>query len=246
MAGVPLEVRMKGYEEAYKLTLPRRLPVLVRVDGRAFHSYTRTLARPYDDLLRGTMAHTALRLCRAIAGAKFAYTQSDEISVLLTNDDTLTTEPWVGGELQKLVSLAASMATSHFGSLAAEVELPPGAQFDARAFILPPDEVANYFVWRQQDCERNSIAMAAQTAFSHKQLQGMSKEDQILMLKGAGIDWYAYSAHHRLGVAVRKFQDPLPDLEPDETYCPAFSWGIDQEVPRFTADRAYIEATFEP
>ena len=109
-----LSDRMKGYENAYRIYLPKRLPVIVRIDGRAFHTFTKGMQKPFDHILMGCMKLTARRLCKEISGCKLAYTQSDEISLLLTCDDTLSTEPWFGNNLQKLTSLSASLATLYF------------------------------------------------------------------------------------------------------------------------------------
>jgi tRNA(His) 5'-end guanylyltransferase len=94
------------------------------------------------------MAATAVRLCHEIDGAQLAFTQSDEISVLVVDYTTLDTEPWFGGNLQKIVSVAAAAATVAFNARAQEenLELPSWAMFDARAFVVPHEDVVNYFI----------------------------------------------------------------------------------------------------
>src|SRR5262249_28462896 len=150
----------KRYERATRTVLPRRTYTLLRVDGRAFHSYLRDAARPYDLEFMADLDTVAAELCREIPGTVFAYVQSDEISVLTVDFDSTGTQPWFDGEVQKMVSLSAAIATAALNARR------PGrpATFDARVFtIADPVEVANYFVWRQRDAVRNSIAMAAQT-----------------------------------------------------------------------------------
>lgn len=120
--------RMKRYEHSYRLTFPRRLPVVIRVDGRAFHSHLRGAAKPFDMQFIEDMGHVAVALCEEISGAVFAYHQSDEVSVLVQDWVGEHAEPWFAGELQKIVSLSAAIATAALG------ERRPGRPlFDARA-----------------------------------------------------------------------------------------------------------------
>lgn len=109
--------RMKGYEDCYRFKLPKRGYTMIRVDGKAFHTYTRGLRRPFDDGLIEDMNKTAEYLCKNMMGAKFAYVQSDEISILLTDFEKTETQPWFENNVQKMVSVAASMATAMFNFL---------------------------------------------------------------------------------------------------------------------------------
>ena len=108
--------RMKGYEDAFRIYLPKRIPLIIRVDGKAFHTFTRNLERPFDEDFMDIMLDTAIRLCIEIQGVKLAYWQSDEISLLITDYDTLMTQAPFDKNLQKLVSISASIATSTFNS----------------------------------------------------------------------------------------------------------------------------------
>ena len=109
--------RMKEYENISRIYLTKRSPVIIRIDGKAFHSFTKGFIRPFDKMLMETMAETAKFLAENISGCKLAYTQSDEISLLLTDYDTIKTQPWFENNLQKLVSIAASMATLQFNRI---------------------------------------------------------------------------------------------------------------------------------
>lgn len=109
--------RMKGYENISRIYLTKRSPVIIRIDGKAFHSFTKGFLRPFDNILMETMAETAKFLAQNISGCKLAYTQSDEISLLLTDYETNETQPWFENNLQKLVSVSASMATLHFNRI---------------------------------------------------------------------------------------------------------------------------------
>ena len=195
--------RMKRHEAAYRAVLPRRTYSILRVDGRAFHAYLRGCERPFDPQFAADMNHIAEALCKEITGAAFAYTQSDEISVLYTDFGSLGTEPWFGGVAAKQVSIAAALATAELNSRR------PGkrALFDARVFTLAdPVEVANYFLWRQRDAVRNSISMAAQARFSHRELHGVNTGRMREMLwSGHGINWNDYPDGFKRGrVTVRR------------------------------------------
>ena len=158
--------RMKTYyEDVYRYKLTRRTNTIIRLDGKAFHTYTKWLEKPYDKQLMSDMNAVTLYLCENIQGCKMWYTQSDEISLWLTDYDELDTCAWYDGNIQKMVSVAASMATAKFN------ELRPWklAMFDARVFQLPTlDEVINYFICRQQDSERNSLSLLSQYYYKPK------------------------------------------------------------------------------
>lgn len=178
--------RMKeNYELRYKIKLTRRTPVILRLDGRTFHTLTRRCEKPFDNSFQRAMEATAHHLCREIQGAKIAYTQSDEISVLLIDYDRFSTEAWFDYNLQKMVSVAASMASVRFNSQWES----NNACFDCRAFNIPREDVANYFVWRQQDWCRNSVQGLAQAHFSHRQLHGMNQANLHEILHGKGVNW---------------------------------------------------------
>jgi tRNA(His) 5'-end guanylyltransferase len=195
--------RMKRYEVTTRTLLPRRTYTVLRVDGRAFHSYLRGAAKPFDEPFMADMDAVAEALCAEIAGARFAYTQSDEISILATDFGSHNTEPWFGGVVAKQLSIAASLATAVLN------ERRPGSRalFDARVFtISDPVEVANYFLWRQRDAVRNSISMAAQAHFPHKRLHGVNGGGmQELLWSEAGVNWNDYPDGCKRGrVAVRR------------------------------------------
>ncbi len=198
--------RMKEhYESRMRYLLPRRTYTVIRVDGKAFHAYTKGCERPFDVPLAEDMDFTAVALCRQIEGAAIAYVQSDEISLLVTDFADNQTQAWFDGNLQKLVSISASIATAHFNSFRwqrtllntenAEDSLnllqEPTAYFDSRAFTIPDAvEVENYFVWRQQDATRNSISMTAQAQFPHERLQGKTSDEmQEMLWQEKGINW---------------------------------------------------------
>lgn len=185
----PLGDRMKRYEQAYRQYLPRRSYTLMRLDGQAFHTYLRGAAKPFDMDFIAEMNLMAQWLCVVIAGARFAYTQSDEISLLITDFDTVRTQPWVGGRVDKLVSLAAGQASAYMARMR---QNHPGLPvFDCRVWSMAdPVEVANYFIWRQRDAVRNSVLMLGQHHFTQKQLHGRSCDEiQELLSTEKGVNW---------------------------------------------------------
>lgn len=107
--------RMKGYENIARNYLTRRIPTIIRVDGKAFHTFTRGMEKPFDRILMTTMQNTMKYLCENIQGCVFGYTQSDEITLVLTDYATITTDAWFGYNIQKMCSVSASMAIMNLG-----------------------------------------------------------------------------------------------------------------------------------
>ncbi len=220
--------RMKTYEGVTQTRLMRRTPVIIRLDGRAFHTFTRGLDKPFDDKLNRAMTFTMQTLCEEIQGAQMGYTQSDEISILLQDWATFTTDGWYDYKTQKMVSVAASIATAVFNTVFKHPTKTPLALFDARVFNVPFEEVTNAFIWRQQDATRNSINSLAQAHFSHKALQGLNVsqvQDKLMLEKG--INWNDIETRFKRGTcAVRNELGTV---------------GVDWDIPIFTQDRNYIE-----
>lgn len=207
----PIGDRMKAsYEDRTRYYLPRRTYTIIRIDGKSFHTYTKGCERPFDLSLMYDMDTTTIELCKLIEGVKLGYTQSDEISILLTDFEKVGTEAWYGGNIQKLVSISSSIATANFNAVRALRGIGNLAYFDSRTFTIPePTEVYNYFLWRQKDAIRNSILSTAQANFSHRDLQGKSCKELVPMLLEKGIDWNALNDDFRLG----RFFQPVPNAE---------------------------------
>lgn len=221
-SSLSLGERMKCYyEEAYKITLPWRMPVVLRFDGRAFHTFTRGMDKPFDDDFIQAMVAVSLELCGQVMGCALAYVQSDEISLLLHNYRRIESQAWFANELQKCISVSAGMASSVMS-----LQFGHPAVFDARAFVLPEAEVCNYFIWRQQDATRNSVQGYAQSLYSPKQLRGKNKAAMMDMMMDKGMNWNDLPVHKKRGLAIRR----------DDS-----GWEVDLEPPIFTQDRGYIE-----
>lgn len=177
---------MKDYEREYRTALPPRTWTVVRLDGRAFHTWTKGLERPFSPPLVDAMGVGMTELCKELAGTVVAYCQSDEISLVLSDFGRRNTQAFYDGQVQKIVSVSASVLTAHFARLFPDRRL---AMFDSRVFALPDRyEVRNYLLWRQQDAQRNAISMLASARYSHKQLHGVPVSERRMMLQADGVD----------------------------------------------------------
>jgi tRNA(His) 5'-end guanylyltransferase len=248
--------RMKGnYENRSKTYLVRRMPVIIRLDGKAFHTFTRGFNKPFDEVMMQTMQQTTLKLCQEIQGCVFGYTQSDEITLVLVDYNDINTDAWFDYSVQKMCSVASSMCTLYFNKIFAEMvdvfiansnvtpeeeklervynkAIEKGAMFDARVFNIPVEEVTNCVLWRQQDATRNSISSLAQSKFSHKELQGKSSSQmQDMLMEKFGINWNDLTIPEKRGTAVYK-----------RTINDTTEWIVDYQMPILKGeDRNYVE-----
>ena len=251
--------RMKNnYENISRYYLTRRMPVIIRIDGKSFHTFTRGFKKPFDDVFVKTMQDTMKYLCENIQGCVLGYTQSDEISLVLVDYAELTTDAWFGNNLQKMCSVSASMATMAFNkffyiNMPADEEnsgtyykaLEKGAMFDSRVFTIPKEEVCNALIWRQQDATRNSIQSVGQANFSQKELHGKSCNNiQDMLMIQKGINWNDYATTLKRGSCCIKVDDGLTEYDEAGNICgytQRSKWIIDNEIPIFSQDRNYIE-----
>lgn len=243
--------RMKeNYESRSRSYLLRRTPVIIRLDGKAFHTYTRGLEKPFDRGLTDDMVETTKYLCKNIQGVRLGYYQSDEISLLLTDYSKFESQAWFDYELQKVCSVAASLATSkfnqlriirlieaheeilgykegfiHMQSMLPEINL---ANFDARAFNVPKEEVANYFLARQKDAVKNSISMLAQSLYSPTELHGKSSNEKQELCFQKGYNWNDLYYIHKRGGVITQFIQSVINNE-NETLRKI--WKLDENAP---------------
>lgn len=210
-----------NYETPYLLKMPERMPVIVRIDGKSFHSWTRKMERPFDQTLIDWMGEVTKYVMGETHTSQIAYVQSDEISILLHNYKKLDTCSYFNNEIQKIASVTAGIASAKMTELSGRI-----AVFDARCFVIPEDEVCNYFIWRQQDATRNSIQMLARSLYSHKEVY--KKNSQVLqeMAYAKGKNWNDLETYKKRGFCVVKGGN---------------GWAIDNEIPIFTQNRDYIE-----
>ncbi len=213
----PMGDRFKRYESQTSYRVPSRSYFIVRLDGKGFSKWTKKLDKPFDEGFAEDMQATAAYLCANLQGAVFAYYQSDEISILFTDFETNEKQQLYDGKIQKITSISASMATAHFNKLRTiremqedlydfEIDFKP-AMFDSRVIVVPdPDEVINYFWWRQKDASKNSVSMACYANFSDKQTTGKNSSEKQDMLMEKGINWNDYAVVFKRGVIIKKEQ----------------------------------------
>lgn len=235
--------RMKEHEADTRLVLPTRSLFAVRVDGHAFHNYTRGLARPFDADFASDMDAVGLALVEMIPGALVAYVQSDEASVVFYDYASESTQPWFGGVVAKIVSLTAAKATVTLATRRPAADLSMAAMFDSRVFALPdPVEAAAYLLWRQRDAQRNAVSMAAQTHFPHRALQGVHAGAMRDMLAGVGVNFEDYPLGFRQGRVVvrREVTEPVTwthgrTQETTTTVATRHKWFV-EPAPLFTTE----------
>lgn len=199
--------RQKAYEQREAgYTLMPGLPVLVRLDGRAFHTFTRGMKRPYDERLSRAMIETTKYMVEA-THASIGYCQSDEISLAFPNRD-LAAKMMFDARAQKLCSVLAAEATGEFRDIV-RATMPEKFRskpvFDARVWSVPTlDVAAEHFLWREADATRNSLTMAAHAFYSHKELHKVGYAGKHEMLHAKGINWNDYPAFFKRGTYVRR------------------------------------------
>lgn len=263
-----LAKRMEQYEAVSKSTLVRRMPVIIRLDGRSFHTFTKGFKKPFDEVLVKTMQETMKYLCENIQGCVLGYTQSDEITLVLVDYKNLDSQPWFDDEVQKICSIAASMTTMAFNKIFKhkiakqskrlyteyleeqdstyienlEMSMNKGAMFDARCFNIPKEEVTNNIYWRQLDATRNSIQMVGQANFSHKELQDKScNQIQDMLFTQKGINWNDIPTHLKRGSCCIRENYIFENSNPNGETCVERSrWIIDKEIPIFKGENILI------
>lgn len=241
--------RMKTYEAVYKQKLVPKMPIVIRVDGKAFHTFTKKMCRPFDDILSSSMQMTMVAVAKDLATCKLAYTQSDEITFVCVCDDLIKTDGLYDYKVNKIISIAASKATKYFNKFFSDnvKELENGsakfenvvdvdvykkrlfeAEFDARVMNIPDFDVINNLIWRQQDATRNSIQMLGQSQFKHSELQSKNcSEIMDMLMLDKNINWNDLETYKKRGsCCYRKESDGKK------------KWVLDLEMPILTEDAA--------
>lgn len=246
--------RMKKYEYTTRNYLLARTPIIIRLDGTHFHTFAKNLDKPFDKVMVKAMQETMLFLCKKIPGVMLGYTQSDEISLFIQNYENLETNTWFDGNIQKIVSVSASMASAQFAKefmwYADEYcdwlgdtdyekikkyheAMNKGAYFDARVFNIPKEEVTNYFLWREMDAMRNSINMVGFAKFSPKLLFGKTTKEITEILAENGVNYDTYPTYLKRGSCCRKISTE-GEIRP--------KWVVDLDIPVFKNEgRKYID-----
>lgn len=263
-----LSDRMKRYESTTDVSLPLKTPAIIRIDGKAFHTFTRGLKKPFDEILMTSMQETMLALCEDIQGCVLGYTQSDEISLVLIDYQTVKTAAWFDYRVQKCASIASSKATKHFNRIFAKHAnewidnyheawnvsedehkyartlmrcIEEGAEFDARIFPMPVSEVCNYLYWRQDDATRNSIQMLGRAYFSKKEMDRKSNNQvQDMLFMKHNINWNDCPTAQKRGTCCIKVEQEF--LDKDNRTFKRKKWVIDRNIPIFVGEgRAYVD-----
>lgn len=185
---------MKRYERSYSGQLTPRSNVIVRVDGKAFHTFTKGCQKPFDEGIMQAMDLALVATAEEMQGFKLGYTQSDEATFLISDFENIDTQGWFDYDLNKIVSISASLFTAYFNLFYGRTRRfdqrgHTPAFFDSRAFVVPEGDAPNIFVWRQQDWERNSVQMLARAHFSHRQCHGKKIPDLHEMLHEISVNW---------------------------------------------------------
>jgi len=253
-----LSDRMKEYESCYNLKIPNRSYVIIRLDGKGFSKYTKKFNKPFDDLLSNVMDAATIELCKYMVPA-FAYTQSDEISLVFSTIDNIDSELPFDGKVQKLCSISASKITASFNKMMLRLllsfkytkeevieKLVTGdfpeidAVFDSRVFVIPDiREVANYFIWRQQDCTRNSVSMAAHALLGHSATMNKSSDEkQEMLFQEKGVNWNDYAPKYKRGTVIKRHVITIEGQNGEPVQ--RSKWLPDYNTPVFTQDREYL------
>jgi len=197
-----LATEAKAFQGLYDIRLPKKSYCILQLDGKAFHTYTKGLELPFDDRFIKAMDDTAKTVLDSLSNAKFAYVQSDEINIFLTDLDGENQEPFYGNRVQKIVSTSAGFASAFMSRQFPEKDI---AVFDGRYFATPTVETtANFFIWRQLDAIKNSIQATGQAHFSSKELDkkhsGLVKE----MLLEKGVVWEDLEQGKKMGRLISR------------------------------------------
>jgi tRNA(His) guanylyltransferase len=232
--------RIKGYEEAFNYRLPGRMITIARIDGKTFHTMTKKwkCERPFSEPLMMSMSEMTLHLCNNVSGCVMAYTQSDETTLVIRDDMKITTSPFLDKRIQKMCSIIASMSTMSFNSTKHVDVVQHPAMFDCRVFVVPDYEVQNVLLWRQQDAERNSIQMLAQSLYSHKELHKKNSANLQEMCFQKGYNWNSLETWKKRGICFVRNKCDMVNHKGE-----AFSrtrWFKDMEIPIFTKVTTYV------
>lgn len=269
-----MATRFKGYEEVSEQILPARLPVIIRLDGNSFSRLTKVtgLQKPFDPRFVEAMDAAATAVLEYCSGAVLAYCQSDEISILLLNDMSVGTEPFLGNRTQKIVSLCAAKASVAFNRVMHGHDIETEAVFDGRVFVVPPSEVVNYFLWRQKDAYRNCIHGYAYHGLAdkfgrkmaQKKLHGVSTSGRVdILSQELDVKEGDIPTEFQRGrcISRKTYEVPISEVMPPEKFkelvesgkiddpdkmVTRSEWEVDREVPKFNEDREYLEKFLTP
>lgn len=244
----------RNYENPYRFLLTRRTPVIIQINVNNSADFMSFMKKPFDPIFVESMHNTAVALCEQISCVEFAYSQSDEIDLLLIDSKRSNLSQWLEGNVQKMVSTAASIATIEFNraythAIISHSELDQEAtevyssrinqiSFNAFVFNIPESEVTNYFIHRQTECSKNSVIAACKYYFSPDKIQNLSHIAMQEKLKSIGINWNEYPTFFKRGICTKKEFYTVRDEYKNEDI-QRTRWTVDYEIPIFARDRNY-------
>ncbi len=240
--------RIKNYENSCDTNIIGRLPIIIRADGKNFSRWTKAakFVKPFDKDLLEAMAHAMRTTAEKIDGCKFAFTQSDEITFVLRNDQSLESTPWFGNRVQKICSVVASMISVHFNRWYGTALAPD--YFDTRVFAVPNiTEAINSIVWRQNDAVKNSVSAACYYEVAkvtgkktaRKLMHKLNrKQQQELLFKQTGINWNDYPIKFKRGVGCSRVERIVTINGED---CQRSAWEVEYELPTFAKEQQYLK-----
>jgi len=225
--------RFKEMEACSTQFLIAGTPKIIRLDGKSFSNYTRNCNRPYDATLMNSITEAVIVVMKEIGGsAKFAYCQSDEISIVINDKQRVESEPWFNNNVNKMISISAAVMSVNFTEQFSKSHTYKPAYFDSRVFQVPSiDEMHNAILWRQFDAIKNSISQYARHYFSDKQVHGKNGKMKIEMMKEKhSFDWNTAPTWTKRGVIVKKGSTG--------------KFEADHEIPEFNVDREYLKKLY--
>jgi len=227
--------RCKKYEAPWNTVLPPRLPIIIRLDGRSWHSYLKGCKKPFDEKVIEALNKTAIAVCEEIQGAQIAYCQSDEISILIHGYKRHESQSWFDNKLEKIISVSAAIASSTMTLESYNVfgKFKP-ATFDSRVMVVPESDVCNVLLWRQNDWTRNSVQMLGRSLYSQKECHGKNNSQLQDMIHAKGQNWNDLPTHLKRGRCIVKKAYEVDGVT-------RYKWEVDNDIPIFSKDRNYIE-----
>jgi tRNA(His) 5'-end guanylyltransferase len=247
---ISLTDRHKEYENSYDFKITKKLPVIIRVDGKSFSRFTKNLEKPFCTELAEVMSSTMLQTATEMQGCVFGYHQSDEITFVLRNDQSLDSEPWFDNRIQKMSSIASSLVTLNFNRNLSKYNLNVVGDglFDARVFPVPSiAEAVNNLIGRQKDGIRNAISQAARHELhtvlgrktSLKLTEGKTTaQRKDLLFEHCGIDYDDYySSSFRHGIATYKVPSIISTAKGDVQ---RNKWVLNYNIPNFMEDKDFL------
>ena len=250
MPSQKLKDRVESYIDASDYKLISRLPIIININGRGFSKITSLIDKPHCSKFMEAMLSTMLKLCSDLEGVLFAFQSNDEITLILRNDQNNNTEPFLNNKLQKICSIASSIATLHFNNYTKSIDLNLIGEplFTSQVFVVPNiAEAMNVLIFKQQQSFYLSIQFACFYELLKKydkntikeMLNGLNSEEKIdLLNQECGIDFHEYSSTFKRGAAAYKIPKIVDGVLKNR-------WYINTDIPIFAKDQVFITSVLK-